>query len=227
MPTSLQLASLSTALVDFVGRHGVPAVFALMAVDALLPVGGELTMLYAGVLAAGVVAGADVSLLGLDPQPGLPSYLLVVAAGTTGYLAGSLAGWAIGARGGQPLLERHGRWLHLPPHRLERAQRWFDRHGDGAVFLGRLTPLVRSFVSVPAGLFRVPLGRYTLLTALGGGLWCAAFAAAGWAVSDNWERVHHAFRYADYTVVAAAALAAVWLLARARRRRPATAGANR
>lgn len=226
----LPLASISGQLVDFVARHGVLAVFALMALDALLPVGGELTMLYAGVIAAGAVAGADVSVLGLHPHAGLPAYLTMVAAGTLGYLAGSLAGWALGARGGHPLLERHGRWLHLPPPRVARAQRWFDRFGERAVFLGRLTPLVRSFISVPAGVFGVPLRPYTLLTALGGAIWCAAFAGLGWAASGSWEQIHRAFRYVDALVVLAAAGTACWLYARARRQRrrgPAGAGAGR
>ncbi|HST39351.1 MAG TPA: DedA family protein [Conexibacter sp.] len=224
---SLHLASISGQLVDFVARHGVLAVFALMALDALLPVGGELTMLYAGVLAAGVVANADVTVLGFHPHAGLESYLVMVAAGTLGSLLGSLAGWTIGNRGGHPLLERHGRWLHLPPHRVARAQRWFDRFGARAVFLGRLTPLVRSFISVPAGVFRSPLPSYIVLTALGSLIWCAAFAGLGWAVSDNWEQVHHAFRYADYAVVLALACTVGWLLLRTRRRSPATAGSGR
>lgn len=215
---SPHLASISGQLVDAIARHGVLAVLVLMAFDALLPVGGELTMLYAGVIAAGVVAGAEVSIFGFHPQPGLESYLVMVAAGATGYLIGSLVGWTLGARGGPALLERRGRWLHLPPHRVARAQRWFDRFGTRAVFLGRLTPLVRSFISVPAGVFRVPLPSYTALTALGGTIWCALFAGLGWAVSDNWERVHHAFRFADYAVVLAVAAGAAWLLMRARRR---------
>ena len=179
VPVNPQLASVSAQLVDLVARHGVLAVLVLMAVDALLPVGGELTMLYAGVIASGAVAGADVTVLGLHPHAGVESYLVMVAAGTLGYLAGSLAGWAIGARGGHPLLERHGRWLHLPPHRVARAQRWFDRFGSRAVFLGRLTPLVRSFISVPAGVFRAPLPSYTVLTALGSLIWCTLFAGLG------------------------------------------------
>lgn len=217
--SSLPLASISSQLVDLIARHGVLAVVALMAVDALLPVGGELTMLYAGVIAAGVVAGSSVSVLGLHPQPGLESYLVMVAAGTLGYLVGSLVGWAIGARGGHALLERHGRWLHLPPHRVAKAQRWFDRFGSRAVFFGRLTPLVRSFISVPAGVFRSPLPSYTVLTALGSLIWCSVFAGIGWAVSGNWAQVHHAFRYADYAVVLGLVAVVAYLVVRARRNR--------
>src|SRR6188472_4479659 len=117
---------------------GVYAVFALMAVDALLPVGGELVMLYAGALAAGALAGQAPALLGWHPATGLEAYVVLAAAGTLGYLFGSLVGWAIGVRGGRPLLERHGRRLHLKPGNLQRAERWFDRFGLWAVFVGRL-----------------------------------------------------------------------------------------
>lgn len=228
MLAPLQLASLSTTIVDAIARHGLLAVFALMLLDALLPVGGELTMLYGGVLAAGVVAGADLSLLGLHPHDGLQAYLLVVTAGTLGSLLGALGGWLIGVRGGEPLLERHGRWLHLGPERMDKARAWFARFGARAVLLGRLTPLVRSFISVPAGVLRAPLRPYALLTLLGSAIWCAVFAAVGWAVSGSWETADHAFRYGDYAVAAAVAGAAALLVARARRGRRATpAGAAR
>ncbi|MEA2665524.1 MAG: hypothetical protein QOI11_2468 [Candidatus Eremiobacteraeota bacterium] len=223
MSTLAPLASLTGHVVDFVGRHGVGAVFLLMAVDALLPVGGEVTMLYAGVIAAGAASGGAVTLFGLHPSDGLEAYLVMVAAGTLGYLAGSIAGWLIGARGGRPLLERRGRLLHLGPERLDRAQRWFNRFGKKAVFLGRLTPLVRSFISVPAGVFGTPLRPYVTLTALGGAIWCAAFAGAGWAASGSWHKVHDAFRLADYAVVIAVAILVGALFARGRRRSPAEA----
>lgn len=228
--SGLHVASVTSQIVDLLARHGVLAVLVLMAVDALLPAGGEVTMLYAGVIASGAVSGAEVTVLGLHPSAGLAAWLTIVATGTLGYLAGSLAGWALGARGGHALLERHGRWLHLPPHRVARAQRWFDRFGPAAVFLGRLTPLVRSFISVPAGVFHTPLPQYTALTALASLIWCVLFAGLGWAVSDNWERIHDGFRYADYAVLAAVAIALVAVLARARRRvrdTPARAGAER
>jgi membrane protein DedA with SNARE-associated domain len=182
---------------------GVYAVFALMAVDALLPVGGELVMLYAGALAAGALAGQSPALLGWHPATGLEAYVVVALAGTLGYLFGSLVGWAIGARGGRPLLERHGRRLHLGPANLDRAERWFARFGLWAVFVGRLTPLVRSFISIPAGVLGSPLAPYTVLTLAGSAIWCFGFAAAGWALGDGYERLHHTTRFADYVVVLA------------------------
>ena len=95
-----------------------------------------------------------------------------------------MIGWAIGFYGGRPYLERHGRWLHLDERKLDRAERWFERWEDWAVFLGRVTPVVRSFVSIPAGVFEARFVRYTLLTLLGSAIWCFAFAAAGYAAGE-------------------------------------------
>jgi membrane protein DedA with SNARE-associated domain len=208
------LASVSGSLTTLVGDHGLYAVLALMAIDAVLPAASELVMLYAGVLAAGVFAGQHVALFGSRIPSGFDAYLAMALAGAIGYLVGAIAGWAIGLYGGRPLLERRGRLLHLSEERLARAERWFDRWGDWAVLLGRVTPVVRSFVSIPAGVFRMPLGRYTLLTAIGSAAWCFAFAGAGWAVGRSWERFHHDFRFVDYAVIGAALILVGWLLLR-------------
>jgi membrane protein DedA with SNARE-associated domain len=204
---------------SWIGHHGAYAVLAIMALDALLPVGGELTMLYAGALAAGAIAGQHPLLFGHVLQTGLESYIVLALAGTIGYLVGSLIGWAIGRSGGRPLLERHGRWLHLSPERLDRAEAWFERHGGWAVFLGRLTPVVRSFISIPAGALETPVGPYTLLTFAGSAIWCFAFAGVGWALGSSYDHVHHAFRYVDVVVVAVAAGALSWAVVRGTRRR--------
>ncbi len=200
---------MTAQLTDWITAHGVAAVFLLMAVDAVLPAGGELVMLFAGALAAGAVADGQLSVLGHALAPGVESYLVMVAAGTLGYLAGALVGWVIGIRGGRELIVRHGTKLHLGPARFARAERWFARFGSASVFLGRLTPLVRSFVSIPAGVLRFPLLPYTLLTFAASLIWALAFAGAGWALGGKWEQVHHAFRYADYVAVAAIAVVAV------------------
>jgi membrane protein DedA with SNARE-associated domain len=185
-------------LTHWIAGHGVLAVFVLMAVDAVLPAGGELVMLFGGAVAAGAIAGTSG-----------PSLAVVVAAGAAGYLTGSLAGWTLGRYGGHALVERHGRWLHLGPERFARAERWFDRFGGAFVFFGRLTPLVRSFVSIPAGVLEYRLAPYVALSALASLVWCVAFGIAGYALGTHWDSVHHAFRYADY----AAVLAAVGLVA--------------
>ena len=139
------------------------------------------------------------------------AYLAIATAGTVGYLIGAVIGWEIGRRGGRPYLEKHGRWLHLDHEKLERAEAWFLRWDDWAVFLGRLTPVVRSFVSVPAGMFEAPFRRYTVLTLLGSAIWCFVFAGIGWAAGANWESFHHAFRYADIAVAVVIVGAAGWL----------------
>jgi membrane protein DedA with SNARE-associated domain len=196
-------ATLTSQLTTAIAHHGVYAVFVLMALDALLPVGGELIMLYAGVLAAGAIAGQHATLLGVHPAFGAESYIVLALAGALGYLAGSLVGWAIGARGGRALIERHGSRLHLGPKRFARAEEWFARYGARAVFIGRLTPLVRSFISVPAGVLRIPLGRYTALTLVASCIWCFGFAAAGWGAGGAWEATHHSLSYASYAAVVA------------------------
>jgi membrane protein DedA with SNARE-associated domain len=198
-------ASLTGQGTSAIGHHGAYAVLAIMALDALLPVGGELTMLYAGALAAGAIAGQHPILFGHHLHSGLESYVVLALAGTIGCLLGSLIGWAIGRWGEHSLLERHGRWLHITPENLERAERWFDRHGRAAVFLGRLTPIVRSFISIPAGALESPLGAYTLLTLAGSAIWCFGFAAVGWGLGSSYDSVHHAFRYVDVLAVAAVA----------------------
>ena len=203
------------SITSFVGDHGIYAVFLLMLVDAVFPAASEAVMVYGGALASGAVAG-HVSLFGSRVDSAAGVYIAIGIAGTLGYLVGSLGGWAIGDYGGRPLLERHGRRLHLSAEKLDRAERWFDRWGLLAVFLGRLTPVVRSFISIPAGVFRSPLPRYTLLTLLGSAIWCFALAGAGWGVGTGYQRVHEDFRWVDYAVVAVVCLAAVWLLLRRR-----------
>jgi membrane protein DedA with SNARE-associated domain len=204
------LASLTGSITSFVGDHGVYAVFALMALDAVFPAASELVMVYAGALASGALAG-QVVLFGARIDSPFWAFTTMALSGTLGYLLGSIAGWAIGRYGGRPLAERHGRLLHLGPERLARAERWFDRHDDWAVLLGRITPVVRSFVSIPAGIFRMPLGRYTLLTIPGSAAWCFAFSGVGWAFGRNYDRFHHAF---DIALVAGAVLLMLYLVLR-------------
>jgi len=201
---------------SFLAQHGVWAVFGLMLIDAVFPAASELIMVYGGALASGALAH-KLHLFGSELESGLPAYLAIAVAGSVGYLVGGIAGWAIGYYGGRPFLERHGRWLHLTPARLERAERWFDRWGDWAVFVGRVTPVARSFVSIPAGVFEMPLGRYILWTAVGSAAWCFALAGVGWGLGSSWEHFHHAFRYADIAIAVAVIGAAAWLLVRWRR----------
>ena len=205
------LSGLTDAVTSAIGDYGLYAVFVLMLVDAVFPAASEVVMVYGGAVASGAFAGQDVVLFGQTIDAGLPAYVAIALAGTLGYTVGAIAGWAIGLYGGRPYLERHGRWLHLDAAKLDRAERWFERWEDWAVFLGRLTPVIRSFVSIPAGVMEVPFVRYTLLTLAGSAIWCFGLAGIGWAVGASWEDVHSTFRYVDYLVVAAVAVGVAWL----------------
>jgi membrane protein DedA with SNARE-associated domain len=205
------LASISGHLTTLIGDHALYAVFGLMLIDAVFPAASELVMVYGGAVAAGAFAGQSVSGL----SPGFESYLAIALAGTIGYLLGSILGWGIG-RYARPFVEAHGRWIHLGPNQLERAERWFARWDDWAVLIGRVTPVARSFISIPAGLFRMPLGRYVVLTAIGSAIWAFALAGAGWAAGRSYERFHSDFRYVDYAVAAGLMALVAYLIVRKR-----------
>jgi membrane protein DedA with SNARE-associated domain len=203
---------------SFLAHHGLWAVFVLMAVDAVFPAASEVVMLYGGALASGALTH-EVDVLG-TPRTGFGAYLAIAIAGTLGYLVGAIGGWALGFYGGRPFLERYGRLFHLGPERVDRAERWFQRWDDWAVLVGRVTPVVRSFVSIPAGVFEVPFRRYTILTAIGSAIWCFVLAGVGWALGASWSKAHHDFRYLDVLVGVLVALAiAIWIV---RRRRSTT-----
>ena len=219
MPAASILSAITELLTTVVGDYGLYAVFGLMLLDAVFPAASEPVMVYGGAVAAGAFAGQDVQLAGWTLAPGFEAWLGIALAGTIGYTIGSVLGWWIGLRGGRPFLARHGRWLHLNEERLDKAERWFERWEDWAVFLGRLTPVVRSFVSIPAGVFEVPLRRYTVLTLIGSAIWCFALAGVGWAFGSQWETFHRAFRYVDYAIVALLVAGAAWLAWKYARRR--------
>ena len=206
----------------FISSYGYLAIFILMlAESACIPVPSELTMLFAGALSAGAVAGAHLNLV------------LVIAAGVAGNVAGSYLAWGIGAYGGRAAWHRWGRYILLRDDDIDRAERWFGRHGTKAVFFGRLLPVVRTFISLPAGLARMPAGRFGVYTVLGCIPWTAALALTGYLVGTNWGGVVSALHGPSYALAALCGLlvifAIVMLLRRRRRERgehggPGTAG---
>lgn len=189
--------------VDTLRTYGVPAVFVLMVLEsACIPAPSEVIMLFGGYLVS----------------QGDASFAVVVAAGVLGNVVGSLIAWSIGAYGGRVLLERHGKWLHATPANLDRADRWFEQRGHRAVFISRMLPIIRTFISLPAGVSRMPIGRFTTYTLAGCVPWVAALAGIGWVLGPHWERAHGVLHYLDYLVVAGVVVSAAWLLFRARRR---------
>jgi len=211
--------AITEAVTGVIGDYGLYAVFLLMFVDAILPAASELVMVYGGAVAAGAFAGSDVTVFGTEIESTAWAYVAIALAGTIGYTLGSILGWAIGLYGGRPYLEKHGRRLHVTPEKLDKTHEWFERYGDATVFFTRMLPVVRSFVSIPAGIGEMPLGRYTVLTFLGTLPWCFGLAAVGVALGSQWEEFHASFRYADYAIVVLVAAGVAALVYRRYRRR--------
>ena len=210
------LASVTGSITSFVGDHGVYAVFALMVLSAVVPAASEVVMIYGGAVAAGAFADAHVVVFGGRISTGFWAYAAMALAGVLGGLGGALAGWTIGAFGGRPFLERHGAWLHVSPARLARAERWFERFGPVAVAAGLSVPVARSFVAIPAGVVRMDLRRFAPLALAGCVPFCFGLAGAGYALGSRWGRVHDAFRFVDWAVVAGAVILALYLVLRRR-----------
>jgi len=122
------------------------------------------------------------------------SLLWVGLAGTAGNLVGSWIAYGVGAWGGRPLLDRFGRYLLIRPHEIDKAHDWFERHGDAAVFFSRLLPVIRTFISVPAGVARMNFAKFTLYTILGCLPWTFALAWMGYALGDNWTAAEKVIR---------------------------------
>jgi membrane protein DedA with SNARE-associated domain len=209
---------------QFISNYGYLAIFILMlAESACIPVPSELTMLFAGALSAGAVAGVHLNLV------------LAIAAGVAGNVAGSYLAWGIGIYGGRAAWHRWGRYILLRDDDIDRAERWFGRHGTKAVFFGRLLPVVRTFISLPAGLARMPAGRFGLYTVLGCIPWTAALALTGYLVGTNWGNVVSALHGPTYVLAALCGLLVIFaivMLLRRRRRdrdrpsRPAAPGGH-
>jgi membrane protein DedA with SNARE-associated domain len=204
-------ADLTGPLVDFcvnvINDTGLAGIFLLMAAgSACIPIPSEAVMLFAGFN----VYNGDETLLG------------ITLAGLAGNMAGSWLTYAIGYYGRIDLLEKN-RLIHLSPSRLAWVDKWFKRHGDATVFFARLLPLVRAFISLPAGVAEMPFWRFTWLTALGSLPWVLGFGLLGKAVGAEWEDWRHHLQVLDYLVVAAIAVLIVYVLVRRRRGTPAEA----
>ncbi len=172
-------------MTSWIVANGYVAVFVLMLLEsACVPIPSEVTMLVGGALASTGFAGEGQEL----------SLILVILAGTGGNLVGSWLAYAGGAVGGRPLLERFGRYLLVRPHEVDRAHDWFERHGEAAVFFGRLLPVIRTFISLPAGIARMNLWKFTVYTVLGCLPFVSVIAWLGYRAGANWEEVEHALQ---------------------------------
>lgn len=200
--TDFFLDPIVNAGTDFISSTGLVAVFALMVLEsACLPVPSEAIMLFAG---ASVAAG-ELSLFG------------IVAAGVLGNVVGSWIAYAVGYYGRIDLLEKN-RLIHLPPRYLRWADDWFDRYGDATIFFSRVLPIIRTFISLPAGVAKMPFWRFTVLTFAGCVPWVLMLGLIGRSVGHNWEEWRDYLHYLDYAVLAAAVGGAIYLLVKRRRR---------
>lgn len=207
----LLIASVSERLVTFavntIGDLGLFGVFVLMlAESACIPFPSEATMLFAGFN----VANGHYPLW----EP--------VVVGVAANVVGSWISYAIGYFGRIDLIEKHGRFLHITPARLAWADRWFSQRGEATVFFARLLPVIRTFISLPAGVAKMPFWRFTLFTVAGCIPWVLMLTAIGNAAGDNWRHWKHYFSYLDYLAIAAIVLGIVYLIVRRRTRRPET-----
>jgi membrane protein DedA with SNARE-associated domain len=188
--------------VDVVDALGLPGIFVLMLLEsACIPVPSEATMLFAG----------------FNVSRGEYSLLAATLVGTFANLVGSWVAYAIGYYGRIDILEKHGRKLHVKPSHLAWADRWFERHGDATVFFTRMLPIVRTFISLPAGVARMPFWRFSILTVLGCLPWVFMLTFIGQQVGVRWESWKDSLHYIDYAVAAAIVIGVVYLIVKQRR----------
>src|SRR5437773_2533043 len=204
----LLLASISERLVTFavntIGDLGLFGVFVLMlAESACIPFPSEATMLFAG----------------FNVSTGHYPLWEPVAVGVAANVVGSWIAYAVGYFGRIDLIEKHGRFLHITPARLAWADRWFTQHGEATVFFSRMLPIIRTFISLPAGVAKMPFWRFTLFTVAGCVPWVFLLAFIGKQAGANWESWKNSLHYVDYAVIAAVVIGIVYLVVRARRNR--------
>jgi membrane protein DedA with SNARE-associated domain len=208
----LELAAITDRLVTFavnvVGDLGLAGVFVLMLLEsACIPIPSEATMLFAG----------------FNVDKGEYSLFAAVGVGVLGNLAGSWIAYAVGYYGRLEWFEKHGHRVFIKPHHIAWADDWFERYGDATVFFTRMLPIIRTFISLPAGVARMPFWRFTAFTLLGCIPWVFALTFIGKQAGANWEDWKNSLHYVDYAVAAAIVLGLIWLYVRSRRRRDAAA----
>jgi membrane protein DedA with SNARE-associated domain len=197
------------SLYDAVGYVGVAVAIGLETFVPIIP--SEVIVPMAGWKVSQSAADPSV----LEPLTHAPwNWLAVLLVATAGAVAGSLAGYLIGAWGGRPLLDRWGRYVHIYPDDLDRADAWFARYGDWAVFFARLVPLLRALINYPAGVARMPIGRFVLFSTLGSLPWNAALLLAGYLLGANYQHLYDAVRPYEYMIYAVVLLGSAYVIYR-------------
>lgn len=206
-------------ITEQISQYGYVAVFVLMLLgSACVPIPSEVVMVFGGAIASETFAE---QVLG-GPGQAL-NLVAIIIVGVVASLVGSWLAYWLGYAGGRPLIDRWGRYLLFRPHEVDRAHKWFERHGQGLVFFGRLIPLIRAFVSLPAGVARMSLSKFTLYTILGIVPWTVALAIAGYQLGERWQAVERIMQpIAIAAGVAGVALIGWWVAKRLRERRLAS-----
>jgi membrane protein DedA with SNARE-associated domain len=188
------------------GTFGYIGVMVAMAIEsAMIPLPSELILPYAGFLVSDPTQ--------IEPLTGAPwNFWIVVIFATIGNTLGSLIAYAIGAYGGRPFLERYGKYLLIRPHEIEVGEKFFQEHGNITVFVGRLLPIVRTFISFPAGVARMPIVPFIIYSTAGAFLWSALLVYAGTVLGDNWLQIRHALQPFDLAIAVAVVLLVVGLV---------------
>ena len=203
------------SLYDGIGYLGVGIAIALETFIPIIP--SELIVPMAGWKVSQSAADPSV----LEPLTGMGwNWVIALGVATIGAVAGSLAGYLIGAWGGRPLLDRYGRLVHIRPDDLDRADAWFARYGDRAVFFARLVPLLRALINYPAGVARMPVGRFVFFSALGSLPWNAALLLGGYLLGENYRSLYEAIRPFEYVIYAVVVAGTVYVIYRWLRRAP-------
>ncbi len=189
-------------MTHFIATYGYLAVFLLTVVEAAcIPIPSELTLGLAGALASGAV----------DPQHKL-NLVLVIVIGVAGELIGSFIAYVVGRTGGRTFVDRWGKYLLLTHKDLDRAEAWFERRGDSAVLIGRVVPVVRTFISFPAGVAEMPVVAFGVFTAIGVTVWIGVVAGIGYALGSSYHSMVKAFGDATYVVAALVVVALVFTI---------------
>ena len=201
-----------TTLIDFlvqlviniIATTGYAGVFLLMLLESCgVPAPSEAIMPFAGFLVAAHQF----------------SFRLTVLIGALGNLAGSLLAYFIGLKGGRPLVEKYGRYILISKHDLDKADLWFQKRGELTVFIGRLLPVVRTYISFPAGIAKMNLKKFSLYTFIGAFIWSALFCYLGVKLGANWEIIRTKLHNFDLAILALVIIVIVWFFYRHRKKR--------
>ena len=189
------MSSLESSVLNFI-QHAYnlmqwPGVIALMAIEsACIPIPSEIIMPLAGWI--------------LIKELSLPITfnLLAGVLGALGCTIGSIIAYWVGIKGGRPFLNKYGKYILITPHDLDRADQWFQKNGDWAIFITRLIPLVRTFISLPAGIAKMRIGKFLIYTFVGSFIWCTVLSFAGYLLGENWEKIRTVIRPFDPVIIA-------------------------